>query len=113
MEDLGAFRGLPQAIQLLVESSNKSKSKIAEEVGIHRTSLYRYFDGKMFPQVPVLGRLLEVLEKDATHLAEALAIVQGRAPSDEAIRGAIRLLTLRLGVAEGEPGSTHQSESRG
>lgn len=105
-DDLGIFEGLPDALAILRERSNRSIKEIAARTGISRSAVHRYLSGDNEPTLKNLGRLLEYgLGMNLLDLAEALSQATGSGPSRSELDEAVRLLQLRLRIfAEEEPG---------
>lgn len=45
-----------------IEACGKSKSAIADELGISRPTLSQYLSGKVFPSLPTFARLCKIID---------------------------------------------------
>jgi len=52
-------------LKMEIECSSKSKSQIAEEVGISRPTLSQYLSGRILPTVVTLAKLCKALDCSA------------------------------------------------
>lgn len=59
-----------------IECSQKSKSQIAEEVGISRPTLSQYLSGRILPTVVTFAKLCEVLDCSADDILSEQVIVE-------------------------------------
>lgn len=48
-----------------IEQCGKSKSEIAELLGISKPTLSQYLSGRIFPSLPTFGRLCQILDCSA------------------------------------------------
>jgi len=101
-EELGAFKGLPEALRLLVDRSGRSHKDVAARAGVSASAFSRFLGGELNPRLPVLGKILEDgLRMTALDLAEALYLVRAdelghRSISMEELRDGVRTFLLRF-----------------
>jgi transcriptional regulator with XRE-family HTH domain len=101
-EELGAFKGLCQALRLLVDRSGQSHKDVAAKAGVSPSAFSRFLGGELNPRLPVLGKILEEgLEMTVLDLAEALYLVRAdelgeRSISMQELRDGVRTFLLRF-----------------
>lgn len=101
-EELGAFRGLPAALRLLVNRSGLHHKDVAARADVSPSAFSRFLSGELNPRLPVLGKILEEgLRMTALDLAEALYLVRAeelgeRSISMEELRDGVRTFLLRF-----------------
>ncbi len=65
MEERDYIKTIKENLKNEIETSNKSKATIAEELGISRPTLSQYLSGKIFPSLPTFAKLCDVLDCSA------------------------------------------------